>query len=87
MQPAHRRHDISDTTWTLLVPLLPGQAGMWGRIAKDNRLFINAVFLDSSSRSPLERSSPGLWRLEEYTPAVLSLARQRNLGKGARGAH
>lgn len=44
MPPAHRRHDISDATWALLEPLLPGQAGMWGRIAKDNRTFINAVF-------------------------------------------
>ena len=44
MPPVYRRHDISDATWALLEPLLPGQAGMWGRIAKDNRLCINAVF-------------------------------------------
>jgi len=25
MQPAHRRHDISDATWALLEPILPGQ--------------------------------------------------------------
>lgn len=42
--PAHRRHDISDRAWTLLEPHLPGRQGVWGGIAKDNRLFINAVF-------------------------------------------
>ena len=40
---AYRRHDISDETWALLEPHLPGREGVWGGIAKDNRLFINAV--------------------------------------------
>lgn len=44
MKPSHRRHDISDRTWELLEPHLPGREGVWGGIAKDNRLFINAVF-------------------------------------------
>ena len=42
--PAYRRHDISDETWALLEPHLPGRNGVWGGVAKDNRLFINAVF-------------------------------------------
>ncbi len=41
---AHRRHDISDRTWELLEPHLPGVKGSVGRPAQDNRLFINAVF-------------------------------------------
>ena len=41
---AHRRHDISDKTWALLAPHLPGRAGVWGGNAHDNRRFINAVF-------------------------------------------
>jgi transposase len=41
---AYRRHDISDTVWELLSPHLPGQPGQWGRIANDNRQFLNAVF-------------------------------------------
>ena len=41
---AHRRHDISDRTWGLLEPHLPGVKGRVGRPAQDNRLFINAVF-------------------------------------------
>ncbi|MCC6968565.1 MAG: IS5/IS1182 family transposase, partial [Nitrospira sp.] len=39
--PAYRRHDISDETWALLEPQLPGRKGVWGGMAKDNRLFIN----------------------------------------------
>jgi len=39
----HRRHDISDESWKIIEPHLPGQAGQWGGIAKDNRTFINAV--------------------------------------------
>ncbi|MCB1780300.1 MAG: transposase, partial [Candidatus Competibacteraceae bacterium] len=42
--PAHHRHDLSDETWALLEPHLPGREGVWGGIAKDNRLFIDAVF-------------------------------------------
>ena len=38
------RHDISDKVWLILEPLLPGKRGDWGGVAKDNRLFINAVF-------------------------------------------
>jgi transposase len=41
---AHRRHDISDQVWNLLEPYLPGRKGLWGGMAKDNRLFINGVF-------------------------------------------
>lgn len=43
MPESHRRHDISDHTWSLLEPLLPGRSGSWGGVAKDNRRFINAV--------------------------------------------
>ena len=39
----HRRHDISDAAWKVIEPHLPGQAGQWGGIAKDNRNFLNAV--------------------------------------------
>ena len=42
--PIHRRHDISDEIWKLLEPHLPGREGVWGGIAEDNRLFIDAVF-------------------------------------------
>lgn len=38
------RHDISDEAWALPEPILPEQCGQWGGIAKDNRLFIHAVF-------------------------------------------
>ena len=38
------RHDMSDAMWAVLEPLLPGQRGQWGGIAKDNRRFLNGVF-------------------------------------------
>ena len=38
-----RRHDISDRMWTLLQAYLPGRKGSYGRNARDNRQFINAV--------------------------------------------
>ncbi len=41
---SYRRHDITDEVWAKLEPHLPGRKGCWGREAKDNRLFINAVF-------------------------------------------
>ena len=43
-EPAYRRHDISDRVWELMGFSLPGRKGAWGGTAKDNRLFINAVF-------------------------------------------
>ena len=43
MKEDYRRHDISDRAWMLLEPHLPGRRGSWGRVAKDNRKFINAV--------------------------------------------
>jgi transposase len=43
MEEAFKRHDISDHAWAKLGPLLPGQKGQHGGIAKDNRQFINGV--------------------------------------------
>ena len=44
MEEAYMRHDISDDVWKALSPHLPGQAGQWGRVAYDNRKFLNGVF-------------------------------------------
>ena len=41
---SHRRRDISEKGWGLLEPRLPGRAGGWGGIDRDNRQFIDAVF-------------------------------------------
>lgn len=43
MDKALHRHDISDRSWSLIASHLPGKEGDWGGVAKDNRLFINAV--------------------------------------------
>lgn len=59
-KPAHRRHDISDRTWKILEPLLPGKKGDWGGVAKDNRLFINAVFWILRTGAPWRDLPPDL---------------------------
>ena len=61
---AHRRHDISDRTWSLLEPHLLGQAGSWGGKAKDNRQFINAVFWVLRTGAPWRDLPPdyGDWK-------------------------
>ena len=60
MNASHRRHDISDEVWTVLEPHLPGREGLWGGIAKDNRLFINAVFWILRTGAPWRDLPPDL---------------------------
>ena len=63
MGNAQHRHDITDTVWTLLQPLLPGQKGQWGGIAKDNRVFLNGVFWEMRTGTPWRDLPPeyGKW--------------------------
>ena len=58
------RHDISDDTWKVLETLLPGSKGSWGRIAQDNRRFINAVFWILRTGAPWRDLPPeyGDWK-------------------------
>ena len=64
MTDAYRRHDISDHTWSLLEPHLPGRAGDWGGVARNNRLFINAVFWILRTGAPWRDLPPsyGGWK-------------------------
>ena len=64
MKIAHRRHDISDRVWEILDPHLPGKAGLWGGLAKDNRQFINAVFWIIRTGAPWRDLPPdyGDWK-------------------------
>ena len=64
MRLAHKRHDISDCVWSLLEPHLPGREGTWGGKARDNRLFINAVFWILRTGSPWRDLPPdyGDWK-------------------------
>jgi len=61
---AHHRHDISDRVWQLLEPRLPGREGAWGGKARDNRLFINAVFWILRTGAPWRDLPPdyGDWK-------------------------
>ncbi|AMK78155.1 transposase [Methylomonas denitrificans] len=64
MKSAHRRHDISDRVWELLERRLPGREGACGGKARDNRLFINAVFWILRTGSPWRDLPPdyGDWK-------------------------
>ena len=52
------RHAISDADWDRIKHLLPGQAGQHGGVAKDNRLFIDAVLWIGKTGAPW-RDLPG----------------------------
>lgn len=64
MDSAMHRHDISDHVWSLLAPLLPGRRGAWGGRAKDNRLFVNAIFWILRTGAPWRDLPPeyGGWK-------------------------
>jgi len=59
MPEAYRRHDITDATWALLEPHLPGRSGQWGGIGRDNRQFLNAVFWILRTGAPWRDLPPG----------------------------
>lgn len=48
------RHAIKDADWDRIKHLLPGQPGQHGGIAKDNRLFIDAVLYVARTGIPWE---------------------------------
>ena len=61
---AYQRHDLKDSTWELLEPHLPGRQGSWGGVAKNNRLFINAVLWILRTGAPWRDLPPsyGDWK-------------------------
>lgn len=70
MAPSHRRHDISDRAWELLETLLPGGPGKKGRPARDNRLFLDAVFWNLRTGAPWAGPAARLGGLEKH-PSLL----------------
>lgn len=60
----YKRHDISDKMWKILEPHLPGRPGAWGRVAQDNRRFINAVLWILRTGAPWRDLPPdyGDWK-------------------------
>ena len=63
MENVESRHDVTDAQWALIAPLLPGQRGQWGGIAKDNRKFINGAFWVLRAGAPWRDLPPrhGKW--------------------------
>ena len=46
------RHAIADADWDRVTGLLPGQPGQHGKVAKDNRLFLDAVLWIAKTGAP-----------------------------------
>jgi transposase len=46
------RHAIKDADWERIKHLLPGQPGQHGKVAKNNRLFIDAILWISKTGAP-----------------------------------
>ena len=46
------RHAIEDIDWDRIKDLLPGRPGFHGKVAKDNRLFIDAVLWTAKTGAP-----------------------------------
>lgn len=46
------RHAISDADWDRIKDLLPGQPGQHGKVARDNRLFVDAVLWIAKTGAP-----------------------------------
>ncbi len=57
------RHAISDEAWERVKDMLPGQEGKRGGVAKDKRLFINAVAWQTRTGAPWRDIPPefGNW--------------------------
>lgn len=47
-----RRHELTDVQWNAIKDLLPGKKGDPGVTAKDNRLFVNAIFFVAKTGIP-----------------------------------
>ena len=47
-----RRHELTDEQWNAIKNLLPGKEGDPGVTAKDNRLFVNAIFFVAKTGIP-----------------------------------
>ena len=78
---AHRRHDISDNMWRLLGLHWPGRFGSWGGIARNNCLFINAVFWIMRTGVPW-RDLPLTMAVGAIRTVVLFAGETRASGKG-----
>jgi transposase len=46
------RHAIEDSDWERIKHLLPGQPGQHGKVAKNNRLFIDAILWIAKTGAP-----------------------------------
>jgi transposase len=77
---ALHRHDISDNLWKKIKDLLPEAAGKQGRMAHDNRRFINTVSWIFRTSVP-DRDLPPEYGGWKHTYRRFSRLRDRNVWK------
>jgi hypothetical protein len=53
VEETYIRYDIPKAMWNILSLHLSGQPGKWGRVAKDNRKFLNGVFWTLRTAFPM----------------------------------
>jgi transposase len=75
------RHAISDADWDRVRHLLPGQPGQHGKVARDNRLFLDAVLWVAKTGAPW-RDLPD--RLGNWNSVYQRFARWARKGVWAR---
>jgi transposase len=87
-----RRHELTEEQWNAIKDLLPGKEGDPGVTAKDNRLFMNAIFFVAKTGIPW-RDLPerfGHWhnvfqRFNRSSPSAFGRAEELDSGAGAAG--
>ena len=67
------RFVISDRSWRLLEPLLPGSSRSRGVTAKDNRLFAGSRVVEGQGWRSVARPAAGFRGMELCVPAVSPL--------------
>lgn len=76
------RHAISDDDWARIKDLLPGQPGQHGKVAQDNRLFLDAVLWIAKTGALMARPARPPGELELDLAAIRPLGSQGRLAAG-----
>ena len=79
------RHAISDADWDRIKDLLPGRPGQTGWLAKDNRLFIDAVLWIAKTGAPWRDLPERFGNWNSVVAALRPLVPEGHLAAGVRG--
>ena len=80
MKNTHRRHDISDRTWRILEPLLPGRKGSGAELQKTVDCSLT-LFFGFFEQEPHGETSPQIMEIERIPPDVFVVRETKEPGK------